>query len=156
MENVDRIKAKNAKNRINQGQVSGEVSVDLKSARIFEMMRVFLVRGEGKEIVKKVEGLYNFELKKSKAGKVEKCWIIDLKNGQGKVCEGRDAQADATFTMVDEEFEQVCFGNLNPQMAFIQGKMKIKGNMRKATIFTPELFPQPTPENILKYTDPKI
>jgi len=30
--------------------------------------------------------------------------------------------------------------------------MKIKGNMRKATIFTPELFPSPTPENIAKYT----
>ena len=29
--------------------------------------------------------------------------------------------------------------------------MKIKGNMRKATVFTPELFPKPTPENIAKY-----
>jgi len=29
--------------------------------------------------------------------------------------------------------------------------MKIKGNMKKATIFTPELFPPPTPENFAKY-----
>ena len=30
--------------------------------------------------------------------------------------------------------------------------MKIKGNMRKATLLTPELFPAPTAENIAKYT----
>ena len=29
--------------------------------------------------------------------------------------------------------------------------MKIKGNMKKATVFTPELFPKPTQENIAKY-----
>jgi len=29
--------------------------------------------------------------------------------------------------------------------------MKIKGNMRKATMFTPELFPAPTAENMAKY-----
>jgi 3-hydroxyacyl-CoA dehydrogenase/3a,7a,12a-trihydroxy-5b-cholest-24-enoyl-CoA hydratase len=34
--------------------------------------------------------------------------------------------------------------------------MKIKGNMKKATIFTPELFPAPTPENMAKYTSPKL
>jgi len=34
--------------------------------------------------------------------------------------------------------------------------MKIKGNMRKATVFTPELFPPPTPENIAKYTKAKL
>jgi len=34
--------------------------------------------------------------------------------------------------------------------------MKIKGNMKKATLFTPELFPAPTPENIAKYLKPKL
>jgi len=29
----------------------------------------------------------------------------------------------------------------------MQGKMKIKGNIAKATKFTPELFPKNTPEN---------
>lgn len=29
--------------------------------------------------------------------------------------------------------------------------MKIRGNMKKATVFTPELFPKPTPENFEKY-----
>lgn len=29
--------------------------------------------------------------------------------------------------------------------------MKIKGSMSKATKFTPDLFPKPTPENIAKF-----
>jgi len=29
--------------------------------------------------------------------------------------------------------------------------MKIKGNLGKATKFTPDLFPPPTPENIAKF-----
>jgi len=38
----------------------------------------------------------------------------------------------------------------------MQGKMKIKGDMKKATVFTPELFPPPTPENITKYLPAKL
>ncbi len=34
--------------------------------------------------------------------------------------------------------------------------MKIKGNMKKANLFTPELFPPPTPENKAKYTASKL
>ena len=34
--------------------------------------------------------------------------------------------------------------------------MKIKGNMRKATMFTPDLFPAPTPENFAKYAKAKL
>lgn len=34
--------------------------------------------------------------------------------------------------------------------------MKIKGNMKKATAFTPGLFPAPTPENIAKYSKAKL
>lgn len=55
--------------------------------------------------------------------------------------------------MTDADFYKMCLGKLNPQMAFIRRKMKIKGNFRKASVFTPDLFPKPTPENIKKYTE---
>lgn len=34
--------------------------------------------------------------------------------------------------------------------------MKIKGNMKKATLFTPELFPAPTAENFAKYGSARL
>ena len=34
--------------------------------------------------------------------------------------------------------------------------MKIVGNMKAATLFTPELFPKPTPENFATYKGAKL
>lgn len=58
--------------------------------------------------------------------------------------------------MTDADFNSLCNGKLNPQVAFMQGKMKIKGNMAAASKFTPELFPPPTPENMAKYRGAKL
>lgn len=128
----------------------------LKADDIFGMMFTYLAEGNGKAIIPKVASIYAFEITKTKGGKVEAVYEIDLKNGQGTVKKGKPAAADATFTMTDADFEQVCLGKLNPQMAFMQGKMKIKGNMAKATKFTPELFPPPTPENMSKWKSAKL
>lgn len=95
-------------------------SSGLKSDRIFGMMAAFMARGEAAKIVKQVEAVYNFDISAKKGGPVVKKFVIDLKNGQGSVYEGTSATADATFTMVDEDFEQVCLGTLNPQTAFMQ------------------------------------
>jgi len=58
--------------------------------------------------------------------------------------------------MTDADFEQVCLGKLNPQLAFMQGRMKIKGSMGAASKFTPELFPPPTDENLAKFKAAKL
>jgi (3R)-3-hydroxyacyl-CoA dehydrogenase / 3a,7a,12a-trihydroxy-5b-cholest-24-enoyl-CoA hydratase / enoyl-CoA hydratase 2 len=128
----------------------------LTADEIFGMMYTYLSQGLGKDLITKVAAIYSFEITKTKGGKVEATYEIDLKNGQGTVKKGKPATADATFTMTEGDFEQVCLGKLNPQMAFMQGKMKIKGNMAKATKFTPELFPPPTPENLIKYKAAKL
>jgi len=121
------------------------------------MMHTYLAQGNGKDLITKVNAIYAFEITKTKGGKVEAVYEIDLKNGQGNVKKGKPAGAvDATFTMTEGDFDLVCLGKLNPQMAFMQGKMKIKGNMAKATKFTPELFPPPTPENMAKWKSAKL
>ena len=91
-----------------------------KCYQIFYLMNEFLVRGEGKSIIDKLQAVYNFDITEKKGGPVVTTFVIDLKNGQGKVYEGRESTADATFTMTDGDFEQVCLGTLNPQTAFIQ------------------------------------
>ncbi len=127
-----------------------------KADEIFGMMYTYLSQGNGKDLIAKVNAIYAFEITKTKGGKVEAVYEIDLKNGQGTVKKGKPAAPDATFTMTEGDFDQVCLGKLNPQMAFMQGKMKIKGNMAKATKFTPDLFPPPTPENMSKWKSAKL
>jgi 3-hydroxyacyl-CoA dehydrogenase/3a,7a,12a-trihydroxy-5b-cholest-24-enoyl-CoA hydratase len=142
---------------ISQNFTTGKASGTALSAdEIFGMMLTYLGQGHGKDLVTKVAAIYAFEITKTKGGKVEAVYEIDLKNGQGNVKKGKPAAADATFTMTEADFEQVCLGKLNPQMAFMQGKMKIKGNMAKATKFTPELFPPPTAENLSKFKAAKL
>jgi hypothetical protein len=54
---------------------------DLKAQEIFGMMASYLARGEGKELIPKVAAVFGFEITKSKGGKVEETFEIDLKNG---------------------------------------------------------------------------
>ena len=156
---MDNIEAVNAKAQAAKSQPQGGAAAtgsSLKADQIFGMMRVFLERGEGKHLIPKVGAIFGFEITKKKGGKPEKTFEINLKEGSGYVKTSAPAKADATFTMTDDDFEAVCLGKLNPQMAFMKGQMKIKGNMGKANKFTPELFPPPTPENIAKYAGAKL
>ena len=123
----------------------------LKSEGIFAMMSAYLEGGHGKALIPKVDSIFGFQITPKKGAKPALIYEIDLKNGQGVCKAGKPAKADATFTMTDGDFEAVCLGKLNPQIAFMQGKMKIQGNMAKASKFTPDLFPPPTPENQAKY-----
>jgi len=120
------------------------------------MMSSYLDQGLGKDLIPKVASVFGFEITAKKGAKPSLIYTIDLKNGQGKCNQGAPANADATFTMTDADFENVTLGKLNPQIAFMQGKMKIKGNMSKAAKFTPELFPPPTDENMVKFTKAKL
>lgn len=78
------------------------------------MMKTYLDQGHGKPLISKVAAIFGFEITKAKGGKIEATYEIDLKNGQGDVKKGKPAKADATFTMTDSDFENVCLGKLNP------------------------------------------
>ena len=55
--------------------------------------------------------------------------MIDLKSGKGKCYPGKVKKADITITIQDQDMVDLASGKLNPQQAFMKGKLKIKGNM---------------------------
>jgi len=101
----------------------------LKSAAIFAGVEKKLAAG-GPDLVKKVGGVYQFDI--TSGGKTHS-WAIDLKTGPtGKVIDGTASKPDVTLTMGDDDCVALFSGKLNPQQAFTQGKLKIKGNMNFA------------------------
>lgn len=64
---------------------------------------------------------------------------MDLKNG--KVYEGapKDSKPNTTLTLSDEDFVDLAQGKLNPQTAFMKGKLKITGNIMLAQKLGPLL-----------------
>jgi putative sterol carrier protein len=152
MNNIEaKMLAKKAGKPAGGAAAGGASKTGLKSENIFAMMADYLSDGHGKGLIAKVDAVFGFAITPKKGAKPALIYEIDLKNGQGACKEGKPANADATFTMTDDDFEAVCLGKLNPQIAFMQGKMKISGHMGKASKFTPDLFPPPTPENIAKF-----
>ncbi|TOF85869.1 hypothetical protein CGJ15_25490 [Vibrio parahaemolyticus] len=55
--------------------------------------------------------------------------MVDAKNGSGSVTLNGTAKPDVTISMNDSDLVDLMEGKLNPQKAFFQGKLKIKGNM---------------------------
>jgi putative sterol carrier protein len=58
-------------------------------------------------------------------------WKVDVQDGNLTVSEGA-ADADATISASEENFEKMVAGELNPTMAYMSGKLKIKGDMGAA------------------------
>merc|ERR1712054_514626 len=101
--------------KLNSNKVSN--TTEMKADGIMNMLKAYLEAGLGEEAVKKCQATYG----------------LDLKNGKGAMFAKPFNQPDASFTMDDEEFFNECMRKSNPQMAFLKGRMKIKGSMKKAS-----------------------
>jgi len=104
------------------------------SSALFEQIRAgldVLPEGERKENVKKVQGVFQFDIKNSE-GKVQS-WALDLKTGSGGISLGPHAKPDITIIVSDQDFQDMASGKLNGQKAFMSGKIKVKGKLTLAT-----------------------
>jgi len=79
-----------------------------------------------KKIVEDVNGVFKFQV-----GDMEP-WFVDLKNGNGGVSKSFSDDHDVTMTLKSEDFVDLFTGKLNSTAAFMQGKLKIDGNMMMA------------------------
>jgi putative sterol carrier protein len=113
--------------------------------RLFKVMEAYFAHGSkpGAPLTKKIKAVYQIVISNDNSK-----YVIDLKNGSGSVRAGEDSSADCTFTMKAEDFIALAAGKLNPQNAFMQGRLKIKGSIGVAMKFTPDVFPKLDPKMV--------
>ncbi|XP_031165388.1 hydroxysteroid dehydrogenase-like protein 2 [Sander lucioperca] len=81
------------------------------------------------DVVKFTQGVYQFDLSGEHGG----VWFLDLKSGSGSAGQGQpSAKADVVMTMDSNDFSKMFAGQLKPTMAFMSGKLRIKGDMTLA------------------------
>ena len=74
---------------------------------------------------KGMNAVYAFDLSGDAGGQ----YHIALKDGSADVGEGAPENPNITIAMKDEDFVDLALGKLDGTMAFMSGKIKIKGDM---------------------------
>ncbi|NXT69723.1 HSDL2 protein, partial [Chaetops frenatus] len=81
------------------------------------------------EYVRSTQGIFQFELSGDDGG----TWYIDLKTKGGNAGFGKPpVTADVVMSMSSADFVKMFTGKLKPTLAFMSGKLRIKGNMALA------------------------
>lgn len=81
------------------------------------------------DVVKATQGIYQFDLSGEHSG----VWFLDLKSGSGSVGQGESpVQPDVIMKMDSSDFSKMFSGKLKPTMAFMSGKLRVKGDMSLA------------------------
>ena len=78
--------------------------------------------------VQGVNGVLLFDFGGEGGGK----WTLILTDDEVKLDQGESVPADVTFAMEAQDFVAIANGDLNPISAFMQGKVKVSGDMALA------------------------
>ncbi|XP_022103364.1 non-specific lipid-transfer protein-like isoform X2 [Acanthaster planci] len=112
------------------------IQPSLTAAETFKCEPMFNLIAEhfkesGGDLVKKTKAKFGFKVTGGPGGKTG-FWVVDLKSGTGSVKRDVQEKVDVTFTMKDSDLVEMMMGKLQPQSAFLRGKLKITGNMSLA------------------------
>jgi putative sterol carrier protein len=66
-------------------------------------------------------------------------WYVTIKDQTCKVDEGAHAEPTMTFSADSQDYKDIVTGKLNAMNAFMQGKVKLQGNLNLAMKFA-EIF----------------
>ncbi|KAH8158903.1 SCP2 sterol-binding domain-containing protein [Xylaria telfairii] len=116
----------------------GLVNDKFPASAAFDVIHSALTASEAdrKDAIKQGNGVYAFTLK-NKAGETAS-WHIDLKE-KGAVGTGVGTKPNVTLSLSDEDFSKLVAGQANAQRLFMSGKLKVKGDVMKATKLDPIL-----------------
>ncbi len=77
------------------------------------------------DVVSKINAVYQFNISGPDGGQ----WAVDCTKPGGAISSGAAATAKCTVNCTDADFLNIVNGKLNPQMAFMSGKLRIQGDM---------------------------
>ena len=66
------------------------------------------------------------------SGTEESDWTVSVDDGDVSVTPGAPPSADLTFIVVSEDLLAIFNGELNPVAAFMQGRIKVEGDLMQA------------------------
>jgi len=100
-------------------------ATDLESDAIFLAISDQVKQNQNE--AKKVNAVFLYNITVN--GQQTSEWTLDLKNGEVHKGKPKSGKADATLTVDDKDMVEIALGKLNPQVAFMRGKLKISGNI---------------------------
>jgi len=119
---------------VDDGKNPASPAADLASEPVFKSAIVFEAMAQTiekyPEIVKKVNAVFLFHVS---SGDKKLTYTLDLKRGQ--IYEGEPktgVKPECTVTVKDDDYFDVATGKIDPQQAFLKGKLKLSGNIMLA------------------------
>lgn len=96
----------------------------MNAAEVFaQMPQAFLADKAGD-----LRAIFQFNLSGEGGGD----WIVTIANGTCTVAEGNADKPDVTVSMVADDYVKMTTGELQPVAAFMQGRLKLQGDMNLA------------------------
>ncbi|HJU11198.1 MAG TPA: SCP2 sterol-binding domain-containing protein [Candidatus Binataceae bacterium] len=84
-----------------------------------------------KQAAQGLNAVYQFDLSGEGGGK----WQVLINNDNCEIKEGAHQSPNTTISMTAQDYLDMVAGKLNPQMAFMSGKLRISGDMGLALRF---------------------
>lgn len=113
-------------------QIKDRINEDPERAKKINAVFLYHITKNGKPVKKWGKWLpvvYTFNLVRNINWFVNLFAVIDLKEASVYEGDAKGATVDTTLTLSDDDFVNIALGKLNPQVAFMKGKLKITGNI---------------------------
>ncbi|CAG8677230.1 10167_t:CDS:2 [Ambispora leptoticha] len=101
-----------------------------KSLPYFEQLKTN-IEADPAPYIKKAKGIYEFHIQNK--DNQEQVWTINLKDKGEVTAEPSKSKPDIVITVSDDNFVDLVDGKINGNKAFMERKLKVKGNIMLAT-----------------------